>query len=230
MQTSSSPPDPADGRQMQAGAPAYQPVPLLLWVLAGLMVGIEALLAAADAGYTQIVTRIDAYIAFAFHDQVFSFAVETGEVPAQLPVSLISHAFLHAGWFHVAMNSVAFLAFGNMIARASGILTVLLIFVASAIGGALAYGLLGNFEGPMVGASGAVFGLLGAMISWQAQMLSMTRQSLIPVWRQIAGLVVINLLLTIMLQGLLAWEAHLGGFVMGWIVARFRHPNAWYRD
>ena len=40
-----------------------------------------------------------------------------------------------------------------------------------------------------------------------------------PVWWTLLGLVILNLLLWIALEGLLAWQTHLGGFAAGWLGA-----------
>ena len=72
----------------------------------------------------------------------------------------------------------------------------------------------------MIGASGAVFGLIGL---WQAVEYRMRRRSGLPVQPVVMtflGLVVSNILIFVMLSGGLAWEAHLGGWIVGWIAGQ----------
>lgn len=82
---------------------------------------------------------------------------------------LLTAMFLHAGWAHVGMNAAGAIAFGPPVARlmpgARGAAGFILFYMACGLAAALGYGLvhLGS-EVPMVGASGAVFGLMGAAI------------------------------------------------------------------
>ena len=77
----------------------------------------------------------------------------------------------------------------------------------------------------MVGASGALFGLLGIWLCWDY--LDRRRYG-DPLWvtgRALLFLVLYNLVFWVLLSGNLAWETHLGGFVTGWILAVFWSNN-----
>ena len=155
--------------------------------------------------------------------------------PSALPLSFFSYAFLHAGWTHVLMNSAWLLAFGSLVARRLGP-------ARSAFGGAVAH-YLSHTEDvmPMIGASGAVSGIMAAAIrfvfqpgeslsgfslnatgSYRAPALPLVqtfrdRRTLrfILLWLAInivTGLAGLPLGLT---EGSIAWEAHLGGFLIG---------------
>ena len=83
------------------------------------------------------------------------------------------------------------------------------------MGGALLFGLLAFTDAPMIGASGAVFGLVGL---WQADEYRIRKSRglpLKPVYTAILGLVAANVAFFVMLSGGLAWEAHLGGWLAG---------------
>ena len=71
----------------------------------------------------------------------------------------------------------------------------------------------------MVGASGALFGLAGALLAWMWEDQPSLRAALRMAGRLVLILVLINVALFVALQGRLAWETHLGGFLTGWIVA-----------
>jgi rhomboid protease GluP len=66
-----------------------------------------------------------------------------------------------------------------------------------------------------VGASGAVFGFLGVWIAWDWRRHRRHGISPAPVARRVAVLAGLNVLLFFGLQGMLAWQAHLGGFLAG---------------
>jgi membrane associated rhomboid family serine protease len=89
------------------------------------------------------------------------------------------------------------------------------IYVASILGGAAAYGLLAPDYSPMVGASGALFGLVGALVAWDARERRALRLTMRPVLRVIVILALMNLVLWWAMDGHLAWQTHLGGFLAG---------------
>ena len=106
-------------------------------------------------------------------------------------------------------------ALGRMIAAQAGAGAMLLLFFICAIGGGIAFAWLSETQIPAIGASGAVFGFLGLWQYWEAMIRRARNQSLRPVIGTVFALVLINVLLALYMQGLLAWQAHLGGFVAG---------------
>lgn len=82
---------------------------------------------------------------------------------------LLTSMFVHGGWAHVAMNAVAALAFGPPVARlmggAKGAVGFLLFYIACGLVATAGYGLIhpASYDS-LVGASGAVFGLMGAAL------------------------------------------------------------------
>lgn len=165
--------------------------------------------------------------------------------PSALPFSLISYSFLHAGWPHLIINSVWLMAFGSVVARRIGSVRFLILFALSAIGAALLHFVTHtNDVMPVIGASGAVAGIMAAAIrfvfqpgeslsgfsldasgSYRAPSLPLLktfqdRRTLrfILLWLAInllTGLAGIPLGLG---EGSIAWEAHLGGFFTGLFV------------
>ena len=205
--------------------PGRVPVHPILWTVAGLIVVVEGLQQLAGAGLAPpIFDRWEVFGRFAFFDVAFEWAMAGHAVTLQLLWSLFTHAFLHAGWLHLAMNMAVFLALGHAITQAIGPGRMFAAFLICAVTGALAFGLIGETEGPLVGASGAVFGFLGMVTAWQERALAHRGLSRRAIWQRIGGLVAINLILDIALGGLLAWEAHLGGFVAGWLLALLWPP------
>ena len=79
-------------------------------------------------------------------------------------------------------------------------------------------------SGPMVGASGAIFGLAGALIA--VAMLDRRRRQkpLGPLWRAVANIVVLNLGLTFLVPSI-AWQAHLGGALAGLVMGLLIGPR-----
>ena len=149
--------------------------------------------------------------------------------PLQREAMFVTYALLHGGWVHLVGNMIAVLALGGIVVARIGPRGFLLLYVLTAIGGAAGFALLSGSDTPMIGASGAVFGLVGAWKFWEWQLRRHTGASMAPLWRSLLGLGLLNLVLWLALSGLLAWEAHLGGFVTGWLVAAIVTPTVRHR-
>ena len=193
----------------QIGAPGF------LWTLVGIMVAIELVLSLSDAGYIGATgLRWQAYALGAFWQPVFAGTIPPAW-PGQTVAMFLTHAFLHGGLMHLALNSVILLSLGKFVTSRVGPARTLAVLCLSAVGGALLFGLLAFTNAPMIGASGAVFGLVGL---WQADEYYLRRRhglTLKPVFTAILGLAAANVAFFVMLSGGLAWEAHLGGWLAG---------------
>ena len=219
-------------------APDRTPVHPVLWIMVATMAGFELMFAAVDAGLLPATLgRWPVYGHLAF----FNFSYIDGTLYRWTPVNLyqampepagaaaaatlVTHAFLHGGWLHLAFNGAAFLGLGHAIVRAIGIGRFLAVFAVTAAAGSAAFGAISTEIGPMVGASGAIFGFLALVTAWQERALRLTGQDRRPIWKRIAALVAINAVMAVGLGGLLAWQAHLGGFVAGWLLAGLFRPG-----
>lgn len=139
---------------------------------------------------------------------------------------LLTSMLLHGGWAHVAMNAVAALAFGTPVARllsrGLGPLVFIALYITSGVVAALGYGLCHpGSTSHLVGASGAVFGLIGAAtrLMWgHGRVLPLFHPAVL---KQAAVWMLVNLVVG--LVGLapgaggasIAWEAHAFGFLVG---------------
>lgn len=192
----------------------YTPLPRSLLALFFLIAAIELVLTAADAGYLadpslrMRVLRSGAFWASLLHGAQPLY-------PAQPVTMFVSHALLHGGFLHMAMNMAILLALGRFVGDRYGAGAILPIFFVGAVAGGAAFGLLSHSPAPMVGASGAVFAFLGVWTVWDFRRHRAAGVSASPVWRRVAVLVGINVVMYVGLGGMLAWEAHLGGFLAG---------------
>jgi membrane associated rhomboid family serine protease len=145
----------------------------------------------------------------------------------------VTYAFLHGDFTHLIFNSVWFLIFATAVARRVGTARFLLLSLLTALGAAFTH-LYFHWGSPVpvVGASGAVSGLMGAafrfifvnphaQLVWPPAMLPLFSR---PVLLTSAVWVVLNVVLGV--TGLtpegfgaaIAWEAHLGGFFTGLLI------------
>jgi membrane associated rhomboid family serine protease len=199
---------------MAVGASRRAPTPRALLALVGVIALIEVVLSLADAGVVFDPTlRGRAVMAGGFWASLLRGDAPLS--PAQPATMFLSHAFLHGGLLHMVMNMTILLALGRFTADHYGPRAVLPVFALGAIGGGAAFGIVSAGAYPMVGASGAVFAFLGLWIAWDWRRHRDGGISAGPVLRRVAVLVGINVVTLIGLRGMLAWEAHLGGFLVG---------------
>lgn len=144
--------------------------------------------------------------------------------PSQPYAMFLSYGFLHSGLAHLAMNMVTLWSLGGVVIARVGQGRFLVLYAATLLGGAGGYALLASSAQPMVGASGALFGLAGGIMAWSYIDRFTNRAGLWPVARVAVFLIGINLVMYWALDGHLAWQTHLGGFVLGWIVALLLDP------
>ncbi|MEX1235860.1 MAG: rhomboid family intramembrane serine protease [Roseovarius sp.] len=198
----------------QSGAPMF------LWVLVGVMTVIELVLHLSSSGLLGSQNlRWPAFAFGAFWQPVLAGATPP-IYPGQPALMFITYAFLHGGFVHLAMNGVILLSLGKYVAAQIGATRTLLVLLAATVAGAACFGLLSSSGGPMIGASGAVFGLIGL---WQAADYQGRRRSdltLRPLVMAIIGLIAANIVFFVILSGGLAWETHLGGWLAGWLAGQ----------
>jgi membrane associated rhomboid family serine protease len=96
---------------------------------------------------------------------------------------------------------------------------MLVLWCLSALGGGLAFGLLTSSPAPMVGASGALFGLAADWVVNEVRRTSGIGARLLRAISLIAMLILLNAVVWVSQGGRLAWETHLGGFIAGLILA-----------
>lgn len=143
---------------------------------------------------------------------------------AAQPVTMfVTYAFLHSGPSHMIGNVLTLIVLGPAVAARFGGRALALIWVAAVLGGALAFGLISKSPAPMVGASGAVFGLAGAWTWIQGADRRAAGGGLGAAALEVAGIALVMALLNLamwrFLNGVLAWETHLGGYLAGFALA-----------
>ncbi|GAB3528720.1 rhomboid family intramembrane serine protease [Arthrobacter monumenti] len=128
------------------------------------------------------------------------------------PWTMLTSAFLHSqGFFlHIAFNMYILWLIGNSLEPLLGRSRFLALYLISAFGGSVGVLLLSPLNTLVIGASGAVFGLFGALFVIQRQRGGDVRQLVI--------LIAINAVLGFVVSGI-AWQAHLGGLVAGGLAA-----------
>jgi len=144
---------------------------------------------------------------------------------AQPYLMFLTYSFLHSGFLHLIVNMITLWSLGVAVIVRVGVKGFCILYVLSILGGAQGYALLADGLQPMVGASGALFGLAGGLLAWMYVDRFTFQQGLLPVAQAVALLILLNVILWWAMSGQLAWQTHLGGFVAGWIVALLVDPR-----
>ncbi len=128
---------------------------------------------------------------------------------------LFTPVLLHASLMHILFNMWALWVLGPQIERGVGSWPFVSLYLASAAVGGVFLFYLGSPNAVAVGASGAIFGLFGIWLNWALHRRGTVQgRSLL---RQIGFLLLLNAALPFMLPGI-AWQAHLGGLVAGFVI------------
>lgn len=136
---------------------------------------------------------------------------------AQPVVMFASYGFLHGGLTHLLLNMITLVSLGRFVIERVGQLRFAVIYALSLLGGAVGFAFLSTAVQPMVGASGALFGLAGVLTGWEYTARRLAREGIGPVLRVVVLLILLNLVMYWGMGGNLAWETHLGGFLAGWL-------------
>ncbi|MEV0090375.1 rhomboid family intramembrane serine protease [Streptomyces sp. NPDC050738] len=121
---------------------------------------------------------------------------------------LFTSMFLHQEFFHIGFNMLGLWWFGRPVEAALGRVRYLGMYLLSGLAGSAFVYLVTAPNAPVLGASGAVFGVLGA----NAVLLKRNNYDM----RSFIGYVVISMIFSF--RGGISWQAHLGGFVAGVLI------------
>ena len=129
---------------------------------------------------------------------------------------LLTSVFVHGGLIHLAMNMWSLYVIGPLVERLYGNLAFAVVYLAAGVGGAIA-SIAASPERIGVGASGAICGVLGALVAF----LATHRRSIpSPLWKSLRA----NVLAIVVVMAILGFmvpnidqEAHLGGLATGFV-------------
>ena len=87
----------------------------------------------------------------------------------QPELMFLTYSLLHAGTIHLLGNMLSLAILGDLVLARVGKCGFLRLYGLASIGAALGFGVLSRSHAPMIGASGAIFGLIGALVLWDEQ-------------------------------------------------------------
>lgn len=150
-------------------------------------------------------------------------ALELVRIPAEL--TLLSSLFLHGGWMHMIGNMLYLWIFGDNVEDSMGHAKFLLFYILCGLFAGLTHAAVDSASiSPLIGASGAIAGVLGAylmlhprvkiiVIAFYRLPIRLPAYLILGAW---LGLQIFNVLTGE--QGNTAWWAHIGGFIAGMVL------------
>ena len=134
---------------------------------------------------------------------------------------IVSGAFEHGGVLHIALNMFALYQVGTFVELLYGRARMAIVYVLAIIGSGIAVYFF-SYPDPTVGASGAIFGLFGALTAAGLRLGKPGRELV----QQSAGIIILNLVLGFTVFRFVSNAAHIGGLLAGAMVgfALYRMP------
>jgi len=176
---------------------------VLAAVVAGAVLPVELGTFLSFGGRSPVTDAGAAITAFRYADGSLG-GIAAGEV-----WRLVTAGFLHYGLLHLALNMYALWILGRECERLIGRWRFVALYLLSGIGGVVAELLFGGIGVLLVGASGSVFGLFGALFFFFRRMRSDVRG--------LVGLIAVNLALGFFIPNI-SVLGHLGGLVVGGVI------------
>jgi membrane associated rhomboid family serine protease len=163
------------------------------------------------------------------------FFTDWGAVPAEIShgdnlITLITSMFMHGGWLHIAGNMLFLWVFGDNVEDTMGHVKYLFFYVICGLAaGGLQVMVSPDSRSPLIGASGAISGVLAAYLVLFPRgkirtilLLGIPIMVLVPAWGMIGYWIVIQFINGILSLGVqtrdtsgVAYFAHIGGFIAG---------------
>jgi membrane associated rhomboid family serine protease len=149
------------------------------------------------------------------------------------PLTLLTSMFVHGGLFHLLGNMLYLWIFGNNIEDYLGKVRFVLFYLLAGLGASATHVIFHpNSQLPMVGASGAIAGILGAYLVLypRARVLTLVLFWIVPVPATLLLILwFLGQVMNVGLGGGVAWFAHIGGFLIGVLLisrSRQKRPPA----
>jgi len=145
----------------------------------------------------------------------------------QQPWTIISNLFVHGGIWHIFANMLSLYFLGSLLLRLIGGRNFLLVYFIGGVVGNVLFILLANPLSVGIGASGAIFAVGGALAILVPKLPVFI--FFIPIPTPLWVAIVVFLLLSFIPGIAIAWQAHLGGLVLGLMAGYyFRRKKAYF--
>lgn len=215
---------------MNHNASPVNAMPPVIVALFLFMLGIEIAFQAASNGIIGgpggIGWRLSAIQDYGWNSQIGQYLIETGNFAPDLVIRLISYSFVHQSVIHLAISMAIFLAMGRMVGAVYHGILALLIFVVSAVVGAIVFSLIAPAGSWLIGAFPGTYGLIGAYTFLIWLHLRAQNEATMRAFSLIGMLMAIQLVFGALFGSDWTWVAELTAFFVGFALAFVMTPGA----
>lgn len=214
-------------------AAPLNPLPWVVVVLALAIGGVELVLLAASngvvGGAAGVGWRLDALTDWAFYEPQFDWMLEHRQLRPDFAVRMLTYPFIQPSFTSAAFAIVFLLALGKAVGEVFPWWALLVLFFASSIVGAIAYGLVVDTRVVLAGAFPAAYGFIGAFSFLLWTNLAGTGAHRLRAFSLIGLLMGLQLLWALLFGQNPTWIAELAGFATGFLLSFVLVPGGWAR-
>jgi len=209
------------------------PLPPVVLALFVAIMGVEAMfslgLRGIIGGPGAIGWRNMAIEDYGFNSQIMAWMLENHRYPVQHVMRLVSYIFVHGSFTHALFAGVMLLALGKFVGEVFSQWATFLLFILSAVAGALIFGLVSPGQPWLIGAFPGVYGLIGGFtyLIWLRLGQLGAQQS--RAFTLIGFLMGIQLVFGLLFGSNSEWLADIGGFSFGFVLSFFLSPGGFAR-
>ena len=207
------------------------PIPPVIMVLCLIAVAVELVLSAGASGIVggagAIGWRLNALQDYAFAPAVLDLMLTRGDFGFDLVKRFVTYPFVQGSFTNALFGAALLLALGKFVGDVFGTLATLAVFVLTAIGGAVVYGLLASVNAPLFGLFPPVYGLIGAYTYVIWLQLGRTGQNQLNAFRLIGFLLGLQLVFGLLFGAGQTWIAEIAAFVIGFGASTVLAPGGW---
>jgi membrane associated rhomboid family serine protease len=166
-----------------------------------------------------IITCVVVFIATYISPRLVSVLEFVPATFAQHPWTILTSIFVHGSITHILFNMLVLYFFGGFLVGLVGERKFLLVYLLGGLVGNAFYWLLASPYAGVVGASGAIFAVEGTLMLMRPRLpvIIFPIPVTIPLWAAVIG----GFFLTFFAAANIAWQAHLGGLVLGLVAGLF---------
>lgn len=209
------------------------PLPPVIVALFLVIMGIEVIFQLGTRGLAGgpegIGWRVSAVRSYGINSDIATWMVANGRYPVEYLTRFVSYLFIHGSFTHALFAGAMLLALGKFVGEVFSQWATLVLFVGSAVAGAVVYGLLAGQQLMLVGAFPGVYGLIGGFTFLMWLKLGQMGAQQARAFSLIGVLLALQLLFGLLFGGNGEWLADVGGFAFGFLLSFFLSPGGWAR-
>ncbi|MDW3117873.1 rhomboid family intramembrane serine protease [Roseovarius pacificus] len=164
---------------------------------------------------------------YGFNAEIFGWMLQNGVWPLEHVKRFITYVFVHGSFTHALFAGVMLLALGKFVGEVFSQWATLLLFVTSAIAGAVVFGLVAPERPWLIGAFPGVYGLIGGFTYLLWLRLGQMGENQARAFSLIGILMVLQLIFGLLFGSNSTWLADVSGFGFGFLLSFFLAPGGW---